>query len=81
MNSILHQQLEYSLSSELEIDINSSFQWVEMTCEGNDLCFMQGDEADDFIAQVDELYESDDFNGSYEEALLICGYPYLDLAS
>lgn len=81
MNSVLHQQLEYALSSDLDIDINSSFEWVAMTCEGNDLCFMQGDEASDFIEQVDSLYESDDFNGNYYEAALICGYPYLDLAS
>ena len=81
MNSILHQQLEYARSSELEIDINSPLEWVSMTCEGNDLCFMQGDEADDFITQVNELYEAEGFNGTYEEAALICGYPYLDLAS
>ena len=80
MNSVLHQQLEYSLSSELDIEIDNRFCTVAMTCEGNDLCFMQGDEADDFIDEVDSLYEADDFNGTYNEAALICGYPYLDLA-
>jgi len=81
MNSILHQQLEYALSSELEVEVDSSFQTVAMTCEGNDLCFMQGDEAQDFIDQTETLYVADDFNGTYEEATLICGYPYLDLAT
>lgn len=81
MNSVLHQQLEYSLSSELEIDIDSSFSTVAMTCEGADLCFMQGEEAETFIAEVDALYNADDFNGNYNEAALICGYPYLDLNS
>lgn len=81
MNSILHQQLEYALASELDVEIDSGLPIVAMTCEGNDLCFMQGDEADDFIAEVDKLYETNDFNGTYTEASLICGYPYLDLAS
>ena len=81
MNSVLHQQLEYSLSSELSVEIDSSYSTVAMTCEGNDLCFMQGDQADDFISEVDTLWEADDFNGTYQEAALICGYPYLDLIS
>ena len=81
MNSILHQQLAYALSSELSIKVDSSFQTVLMTCEGNDLCFMQGGAAQDFIDQCETLYVADDFSGTYEEAELICGYPYLDLAN
>ena len=78
MNSILHQQLEYALSSELVVDIDSRFPTVAMTYEGNDLCFMQGDDAENFTDEVDSLYNNDDFNGTYTEAALICGYPYLD---
>ena len=81
MNSILHQQLEYSLSSELSVDTDSSFSTVSMSCEGNDFAFMEGEEADEFIDQVDQLYNDDEFNGTYTEAELICGYPYLDLVS
>ena len=79
MNSILHQQLEYAVSSELDVTIDSSFSTVAMTCEGNDLCFMQGEEADTFIDQVNALYNAPDFNGTQDEAATICGYPYLDL--
>ena len=79
MNSILHQQLEYSISSELIVDINSPFSTVSMECEGQDLCFMQGDEADTFIDEVETLFNADDFNGTYDDAAMICGYPYLDL--
>lgn len=81
MDSILHQQLEYALSSELEIEVHRYVNTVIMKCEGNDLCFMQGDEADTFINECDALWNKDGFNGSYDEAALICGYPYLDLAS
>jgi hypothetical protein len=80
MNSVLHQQLEYARSSELEVKLNFGLPTVAMTCEGADLCFMQGEEAEEFIDCVEALWEEEDFNGTYEEAELICGYPYLDLA-
>lgn len=80
MNSILHQQLEYASASELVVKIDPGFGWVSMTCEGEDLCFLRGERAIEFIEGVDTLWEDEEFNGTYEEAGLICGYPYLDRA-
>jgi len=80
MNSVLHQQLEYARASELVVDIEPGLPMVSMTCEGHELCFMQESEAQEFIDEVNSLWNNEDFNGTYDEAALICAYPYLDLA-
>lgn len=43
--------------TDVTVDVDRSFSTVTITAEGQDTIFLQGDEADQFIAAVDALYE------------------------
>ena len=80
MNEVLQQQLDFARNSGLKVEVDDLHETVAMTVNGEDLCFMQGQEASEFAEKVMELWDQEgDINTEYCE--LIIAYPYLDLAS
>ena len=80
LKEIFEQQIKYARDSGLTIEVDDDYCTVSMQVEGEDLCFMQGQEAEEFAAEVQKLYDREDYNLTWEEAELICGGPYLALA-
>lgn len=78
MNAVLQQQLDYANNSELSVIVNEQYSWVSMTAADEELCFLQGEEAEQFIEKVTTLYNKEG-NITFNQAAMICGYPYLDL--
>ena len=79
MNEVIAQQLMFCKKSGLEVDVNERMGTVAMTTHGEDLAFLQGDEADTFIAGANSIYNDEELNLFFCDACNLMGYPYLDL--
>ena len=59
------------------VDIDRRFGTVCISSNGEEDIFMQGEDASDFIAQVDNLYEKAG-DVTEDEAALCCAAPYCE---
>lgn len=79
-DSILDQQIAYCCG--VEVDMDKAFNTVVITelVENDSMkkeIFLQGDDADNFIKQVEELQEK--YCDEFEDHAFIVAYPYMDL--
>ena len=76
---IIKQQAEYSRNSSITVVINSPMSWVtiENTNSGAGV-FLQGDDADEFIAKVDTLSEQLP-DVDFDTLELAVAYEYVDM--
>jgi hypothetical protein len=71
------QQAGYALNSRITVDCDSGYSTVSIDAPGEECIFMQGDDADTFIAERDALckrYPS----LSETDAELALAYPYAE---
>ena len=59
LTSIIQENAAYSSNSGVCVEVNTSMQWVSITdmTGSNGAIFMQGDEAGEFIDEIDSLYD------------------------
>ena len=77
---IFQHQLRYVKGSAVAVDVERGFSAVsivDLNDPSNDV-FLQGQEADEFIDEADELYERLG-EVSLEDAYAVTAHPYLDL--
>ena len=76
---ILHADAEYALNSGAEVEILSNYGTVTITdtTGQNDDIFMQGDDADAFISEVEQLWNE---TGDMDRDTIACALvkPYID---
>ena len=82
---ILHQQADYTTGSGYHVRFSSIFSWVSIepinTDQNSDdedgVVFMQGDDAEDFLTEVEELFEDVDCM-TYETCMNANAAQYID---
>lgn len=81
LRDIYRQQIDYCRNSGIEVTTDSPYSTVAIAIPDTDGVFMQGDEADAFIAEVERLWEDESLDLTMEEAELIAAYPYADICA
>ena len=81
LDEVLASQLAFCERSGLEVDVHEALSTVAMTTHGNDLCFLQGFEAETFIEEANKLYNNEALDLYWCDACSLVGYPYLELGS
>lgn len=62
---------------DVTVEADRGFSTVCISCDGEEDIFMQGDEADDFIAEVDTMYDMAQ-HVTWDEAALCVAEPYAE---
>lgn len=58
LEEIVQSRVQFTRNSKVTVKINRSLSWVDIVEDGHDEgVFMQGDEADTFINELDKLSE------------------------
>lgn len=73
----IHQQADYTEQSRVSVDWDSAFSTVNISHPGDDDIFMQGDDADEFIAELDALCKRFPSLDEYTAALALAK-PYVE---
>lgn len=79
-NKILLQQADYCQNSGITVSINSPHDWVEIKDAQGGEIFLQGEDARQFISEVEAL-ENKYPDENRQNILLVVAYPYADMLS
>lgn len=79
LQEIIESRAQFTRNSKVSVEINRSMGWVDIVEEGHDTgVFMQGDEADTFIDELDKLSEQLP-DVDFETLELSMAYDYLHI--
>lgn len=78
LKQILKQQADYTRNSDVVVEIDKRLPWVNITADEESNVFLQGHEAEEFLAKCDEYSEACQDMGM-EEVQLAVAYRYLDI--
>lgn len=73
----IHQRADWTEKSGISVDWDSAFSTVSIDCEGEDSIFMQGDEADKFINEIEAMCKRFPSLDEYTAALALSA-PYAE---
>lgn len=74
---VIHELADYTERSGFSVDWCSSMSTVSIDSKGDEYTFMQGDEADQFIAEIDKLTKRYPSLDDYTAALALAK-PYVE---
>lgn len=78
IQEILKQQAEYTQNSDVTVEINKAMGWVTIIADKDSQVFLEGEDADEFLAKCDE-YSQDCQDMTMEVIQLAVAYDYLDI--
>lgn len=78
LQQILKQQAEYTRNSDVVVNIDKRMPWVDIIADEESNVFLQGEEAEEFLAKCDEYSEACQ-DMDMEEIELAVAYSYLDV--
>lgn len=78
LQQILKQQAEYTRNSDVVVEIEKRMPWVTIKADEESEVFLQGDDAEEFLAKCDEYSDICQDMGM-EEIELAVAYRYLDI--